>query len=453
MKPLLTIAMLVVPLLPDSGDDISVPYTQFKLDNGLNVIIHEDHTTPLVSVNIWYHVGSAREEPGRTGFAHLFEHIMFEGSAHVPEGMFDIWLEGAGGVSNGSTTEDRTNYWENLPSNALEMALFLESDRMGFLLEVVSPEQVDGQRDVVKNERRQSYENRPYGSVWEKFPGLMYPPDHPYSWPVIGSMADLSAASHADVTNFFKRYYGPNNASLSIAGDVDVEEVRRLVNKWFGEIPSGPKLPELNVPMPILSEEKRLVLEDKVQLPRLYMAWHTPGYFKAGDAEMDILASILADGKNSRLYKRLVFDMQIAQDVNAFQASQKMSSAFIIIATARGGHTLSELEAVIQEEIDKLVSDAPTDRELARAVNQFEAQFLRRLERPGSFGGKADLLNSYYFYTGDPGYFAKDLERYKRMIPAEVSASAKQYLKRDARVIISVVPEGKPELAAKEVSP
>ena len=452
MKALLSIALLSMPMLGADGDDISVAYIQFKLDNGLNVIIHEDHTTPIVSVNMWYHVGSGREEPGRTGFAHLFEHIMFEGSANVPEGKFDIWLEAVGGYSNGSTNEDRTNYWENLPSNALEMALFLESDRMGYLLEVVSMEQVDGQRDVVKNERRQSYENRPYGSVWEKFPGLMYPADHPYSWPVIGSMADLSAASHTDVTDFFKRYYGPNNASLSIAGDVDVEEAKWLVEKWFGGIPRGPELPEINIPMPILTEETRVVIEDKVQLPRLYMAWHTPGYFKEGDAAMDILASVLADGKNSRLYKRLVFDMQIAQDVNAFQSSSKMSSAFIIIATARSGHTLPELEAVIQEEIERLASNSPTDREVARAVNQFEAGFLRRLERPGSFGGKADLLNNYYFHTGDPGYFAKDLARYKRLFAADISAVARQYLKKDARVVISVVPEGKEDLASKEVS-
>ena len=453
MKTIFATALLAAVAFGQSEADINVPYTQFRLGNGLNVILHEDHTTPLVSVNVWYHVGSGREAPGRTGFAHLFEHIMFEGSAHVPEGMFDVWLEAAGGYSNGSTSEDRTNYWENVPSNALELALFLEADRMGYLLEVVSPEQVDGQRDVVKNERRQSYENRPYGLVWDKFPGLLFPPGHPYSWPVIGSMEDLSAASHEDVTNFFRQFYGPNNASIAIAGDIDVEATKALVEKWFGHIPAGPAVPLLTMSEASLAAEKRLVLEDQVQLPRLYMAWVTPPFFQQGDAEMDLLSSILSNGKNSRLYKRLVFDLQIAQDVTTFQASQKLASNFFIIATARSGHTLAELEAVIQEELDLIKATAPSQRELQRAVNQYEAGFLRRLERPGGFGGKADQLNQYYYYTGDPGYFAKDLARYKAVSAADLSIAAQAYLRDDGRVIISVVPEGKTDLAAQEIMP
>lgn len=397
MKQTLAYFLLFFSLLFGQDVHISVPYTQFKLDNGLNVILHEDHTIPVVSVNMWYHVGSGREKPGRTGFAHLFEHIMFEGSAHAPEGMFDIWLEAAGGNTNGSTSEDRTNYWENVPTNALELALFLESDRMGYLLDVVSPELVDGQRDVVKNERRQSYENRPYGMAWVTLPELLFPPDHPYHWPVIGSMKDLTAATHEDVTEFFKAYYSPNNASLAIAGDINMEAAKALVEHWFSDVPSGPAVAPIVPPEAYLAKERRKVLEDQVQLPRLYMTWITPPFFQPGDAEMDILASILAGGKNARLYKRLVYDLQIAQDVLAFQSSSQLASVFYIIATARSGHTLPELEAIIQEELDHIKAEPPTEREVQRAINQYEAGFLRRLERVGGFGGKADQLNMYYF--------------------------------------------------------
>ena len=458
MKRTLAICIALCSILPGqdlSSQDvqISVPYTQFKLDNGLNVIFHEDHTIPVVSVNVWYHVGSGREKPGRTGFAHLFEHIMFEGSAHAPEGMFDIWLEAAGGNTNGSTSEDRTNYWENVPTNALELALFLESDRMGYLLEVVSPEQVDGQRDVVKNERRQSYENRPYGMVLVTLPGLLFPPDHPYHWPVIGSMEDLTAATHEDVTEFFKAYYSPNNASLAIAGDINMEAAKALVEHWFSDVPSGPAVAPIVPPEAYLAKERRKVLEDQVQLPRLYMTWITPPFFQPGDAEMDILASILAGGKNARLYKRLVYDLQIAQDVLAFQSSSQLASVFYIIATARSGHTLPELEAIIQEELDRIKAEPPTEREVQRAVNQYEAGFLRRLERVGGFGGKADLLNMYYFYTNQPDYFNEDLARYKAVTTDRVAEVAATYLRDDGRVVLSVVPEGRTELAAPGNAP
>ncbi|RPJ60265.1 MAG: insulinase family protein [Acidobacteria bacterium] len=427
---------------------IKVSYTRFTLPNGLTVILHEDHSVPLVSVNTYYHVGSGREKPGRTGFAHLFEHLMFEGSGNVPEGKFDQWLEAAGGDNNGSTNTDRTNYWEDAPSNALELPLFLESDRMGYLLKAMSPAKVDGQRDIVKNERRQSYENRPYGMASILLGENLYPPDHPYHWPTIGSMEDLSAASFEDVTEFFKRYYGPNNASLSIAGDIDTAKTKALVEKWFGEIPAGPPVPPFSAPPARLLEEKRLVFEDKVQLPRLYMAWLSPSAFAPGDAELDVVASVLASGKNSRLYKRLVYELQIAQDVSAFQASARLGSSFLIIATARQGHTLPELESVIQEEINRLKSQPPTAREVERVVNQFEAGFLSRMERIGSFGGKADQLNHYYTTTGNPDYFNEDLGRYKALEPGDVSNAAQNYLLDKARVILSVVPNGKKELAA-----
>lgn len=427
---------------------ISIPYTRFALPNGLDVILHEDHTTPTVTVNCWYHVGSGREKPGRTGFAHLFEHLMFMGSGNVPTGMFDQWLEAAGGDNNGSTSQDRTNYWENSPSNALELPLFLESDRMGFLLKTMSPEKVDAQRDVVKNERRQSYENRPYGLAYPTILENVFPPNHPYHWPVIGSMADLSAASYQDVVDFFKTYYIPNNASLVVAGDIDPPKARKLIEAWFSDVPAGPPVEPMGIPASYLKEEKRVILEDKVQLPRLYITWISPANFAPGDAEMDMLANVLAGGKNSRLYKHLVYDLQIAQDVAAYQQSQGLVSMFMIVVTARSGHTLTEMEKLVQEEVNRLKDDPPTRRELDRAVNQYEAAFLARLENVGGFGGKADLLNNYLFFTGNPDYFNEDLARYKALDPKDISTVARTYLRDDGRVILSVVPNGKKELAA-----
>jgi zinc protease len=448
MKRLLVVLVLAASLVTAGESRISVPYTRFTLPNGLTVILHEDHTTPTASVNVYYHVGSGREKPGRTGFAHLFEHIMYEGSGHVPEGKYDEWLEAAGGENNGSTSSDLTRYWINIPSNALELALFVESDRMGYLLDAMSPAKVNGQRDVVKNERRQYYENSPYGMASIVLDENLYPPDHPYHWPTIGSMEDLSAASYDDVVDFFKQFYGPRNASLSIAGDIDPVKTRALVEKWFGEIAAGPPVPSMGAPVAVLNAEKRLVLEDKVQLPRLYMAWHSPAFFRPGDAEMDIAASILAGGKNSRLYKRLVYELQMAQDVLAYQVSQQVGSSFQIIATARTGHTLAEIEKVIAEELQRLLRDGPERREVERAVNQYEASFLRRLEAVGGFGGKADQLNAYFTQTGNPDYFQEDLARYKALDPTDIQSAMGTVLRNDQRIVLSIVPNGKTDLAA-----
>ena len=448
-KLLLFILIYFLPVLAEQIT-LEIPFTQFTLPNGLTVILHEDHSIPTVSVNIWYHVGSGNEKPGRTGFAHLFEHLMFEGSGHVPEGKFDEWLESAGGDNNGSTNTDRTNYWENVPSNALQLPLFLESDRMGYLLNAMTPEKVDGQRDVVKNERRQRYENQPYGMAFVRLFENLYPPDYPYHWPTIGSMEDLTAASYQDVVEFFKTYYVPNNASLVIAGDIDSDKARELVQKWFGAIPEGGTVPVADFPPVSLDEQKIVVLEDKVQLPRLYLAWITPPYYAPGDAEFDALSNILTGGKNSRLYKRLVYDMQIAQDVSAFQYSMKHSSSFIIIATARTGHTLEEIEKVVQEELSRLREAPPTEYEVQRAINQFEAGFLDQLETVGGFGGKADRLNSYYFYTGTPDYFNRDLNRYRQLTPEKIQETMIKYLKDNGRVILSVVQEGKTDLAVSK---
>jgi zinc protease len=419
---------------------LSVPFTQFKLPNGLNVILHRDTSVPVVSVNVWYHVGSGNERPGRTGFAHLFEHVMFEGSMHVPEGEFDNWLESAGGNNNGSTSTDRTNYYENLPANALELALFLESDRMGFLLDDKSPDKINGQRDVVKNEKRQSVDNQPYGQAFVELASLLYPQGHPYSWSTIGSMEDLTAASFEDVARFFRTYYVPSNASLVIAGDIDIAATRKLVEKWFSDVPAGKPVAPVTAPTPVLDGVKKKTITDRVQLPRLYLGWHTPALLKPGDATMDILANVLAGGKNSRLYRRLVYELQIAQDVNAFQQSQALSSNFLIMATARPGQTLDKIQAVIDEELDKLRAAAPEAREVQRALNQYEANFFRGMERVSS---KSDQLNSYYKASGEPDYFQKDLDRYRAVTPAEVKAAVDKYLPKDRRVELSIVPGDK----------
>ena len=447
---LLALILLTAPLGAQSPApaapppaQIQVPFRQFQLPNGLNVVLHQDKTVPVVAVNVWYHVGSANEKPGRTGFAHLFEHLMFEGSKNVPEGQFDVLLEAAGANNNGSTNNDRTNYVIDLPSNALELALFLESDRMAYLLDAMPPEQVNSQRDVVKNERRQSYENRPYGMASLELDKMLWPATHPYSWPVIGHMEDLTAATQADVQEFFKRYYAPNNASLVIAGDIDLDRTQALVEKWFAEIPRGPAVEPVAPPPAVLTQVKRQTITDQVSLPRLYLGWLTPRLFAPGDATLDLVSSVLSDGKNSRLYKRLVYDDQIAQDVSAFQSSGALGSSFLIVATARRGHTVEELQKAIDEEIDKLRRAPPEAREVQRALNQVEASFYRAMERVGGFGGKADQLNAYYFAGGGPDFFAEDLARYASLSPADVQAAVIRWLPRDRRIELVVLPEEK----------
>jgi zinc protease len=428
---------------PPAVPRLEVPFRQFQLANGLNVILHQDKTVPIVAVNVWYHVGSANERPGRTGFAHLFEHLMFEGSKNVPEGQFDILLEGAGANNNGSTTNDRTNYIIDVPSNALELALYLESDRMGYLLDAMPPEQVNSQRDVVKNERRQSYENRPYGMASLELDRMLWPKGHPYSWPVIGHMEDLTAATQQDVVEFFKKYYAPNNASLVIAGDIDFDRTRALVEKWFNELPRGANVEPGAPPAAVLTEVTHEVLTDRVSLPRLYLAWLTPRFYAPGDAALDVVSSVLAGGKNSRLYKRLVYEEQMAQDVSAFQSSASLGSSFMIIATARRGRTVADLQKAIDEEIDRLRQAPPDAREVQRALNQIEASFYRRMERVGGFSGKADQLNAYYFAGASPDFFAEDLARYTSLTPADIQAAITRWLPRDRRVELVVEPEVK----------
>ncbi len=446
MRLRLALALVALAALPAGGQSpparpLTLPYEQFTLSNGLNVILHRDASVPIVSVNIWYHVGSANERPGRTGLAHLFEHLMFEGSAHVAEGAFDTLLEGAGASSNGSTDTDRTNYFIDLPANALELALFLESDRMGYLLETMTPERVDGQREVVKNERRQSFENRPYGMASIELDRMLWPEGHPYSWTTIGSMEDLTAASHEDIVSFFKAFYSPNNASLVIAGDIDPARTRALVEKWFGDIPRGPAVQPVAAPAAALTGVTRRTITDQVRLPRLYLGWLTPRAYAPATAALDVAASVLADGKNSRLYNRLVYETQIAQDVSAFQQSGALGTSFLIVATARPGHTVAEIQTVIDEELERLRREPPRPREIERVLNQIEASFYRSMERVGGFGGKANQMNAYDFAGASPDFFTEDLARYASLSATDVQAAVRRWLPPDRRVELIVEPE------------
>ena len=434
---------LIVALLLQAGQPtgarLDVPFTQFTLPNGLHVILHEDHTVPILTVNVWYNVGSAREKPGRTGFAHLFEHLMFMGSKNARYGAFDQLLEGAGGTNNASTAADRTNYYIDVPSNALDLALFLESDRMAYLVDAMSPKTVDAQRDVVKNERRQSYENAPYGMASIEIAEMLYPKGHPYRWPTIGYMEDLTAASYEDVVEFFRTYYQPANASLVIAGDIDRATTRAAVEKWFADVkPGTTPPPPVEYPHPVLNEVRKKTIQDQVQLPRLYLTWLTPAHLAPGDAELDVLSSILAGGKNSRLYKRLVYELQIAQDVTAFQASKALNSEYQVIITARPDADIAKIRGIVDEEIAKLQREAPAEREFRRSINQIESSFYDRMERVGDFGGVGDQLNGYYLAAGNPGYFNEDLSRYLALSPADVTAAATRFLPLDKRVELIV---------------
>jgi zinc protease len=408
------------------------------------VILHEDHSTPIVSVNTWYKVGSGDEKAGRTGFAHLFEHIMFMGSQNVPVGEFDKQLEAAGADNNGSTTEDRTNYYENLPSNALPLALWLDADRMGFLLPTMDQAKLDLQREVVKNERRERVDNVPYGRGDEMILAALYPKGHPYSWSVIGSMEDLSAASLDDVKNFFRTYYAPNNATLTIAGDFNPAEAKRLVALYFGGIPRGPAMPARPSVAPVtLAKDTFLVLEDRVQLPRAFYDWPTVKIYDKDDAALDVLASVLASGKNSRLYKRLVFDMQVAQQVFASQQSSKLAGRFEIDITPKPGQSLAAIDKIVQEELQKVMNEPVTDRELQRVKNSYRASFLNRLS---GVLGKSEILNSYNYMAGNPDYVQQDAARYEKVTRADVQRVAKQYLGKH-KVVLTVVPEGKRDMA------
>ena len=424
---------------------IDLPFTKRTLANGLDVIVHEDRHVPIVAINVWYHVGSKNERPGRTGFAHLFEHLMFEGSEHYNAGYFPP-LQQAGALLNGSTNADRTNYWEVVPTSAIDRALWMESDRMGFLLPALTRERFETQRDVVLNERRQSYENRPYGMVMMALSAALYPPDHPYSWMTIGSAEDIRAMQLEDVQEFFRTYYHPANASLVLAGDIDTDRAFELAEAYFGEIPGGVR-PQTVANGALLLSQQRLVLEDRVEYPRLYLAWHSPAMFAADDAEMDLVGDLLANGKTSRLYKTLVYDLRIALDVSAYQSSREIASFFLLVATAAPGHTLTELQTHIDEELRRVKESGPSVEEMERSVAQAEAHFMYRLQTVGGFGGKSDQLNAYNVLLGNPGFFAGDLDRYRNATRDSLQAAAQAYLALDRRVALSVIPRGQHALA------
>lgn len=427
------------------SDSIKIPFETYKLPNGLTVILSEDHTTPTVAVNVWYYVGSKNEMPGRTGFAHLFEHVMFTGSGHVPYGLHDKLTEGVGGGNNGTTNNDRTNYFETIPSNYLETALWLESDRMGFLLDKLDIEKLNAQREVVKNERRQSYDNQPYGRAGEIMSAAMYPKNHPYSWPVIGSMADLSAASEEDVKSFFRLYYAPNNATLAVVGDFDPAQAKAWIRKYFGDLPKGEAVKRPAVALGKLEATKRLVYEDNVQVPRLYLQWPTVGFRHDDSYALSVLSSIMSGSRTARLTKELVYDSQKASQVFAFQSSPENVGVFQVVVVPRPEATLTELEAAVDQVVQKFLSEGPTAEELQKAKSGLELNFLRGLE---SNLGKADQLISGSVFFNDPGQFRANYQKTLAVTAADVKRVANQYLSR-SRIVLSVVPKGKKDQASK----
>jgi zinc protease len=439
---------------PAPGSDLpKIAFEKYVLPNGLEVILSEDHRLPMVAVNLWYHVGPANEAAGRTGFAHLFEHMMFQGTKHVRGDSHFKILEGAGASDiNGTTDFDRTNYFETLPSNQLELALWMESDRMGYLLDMLDQANLSNQQDVIRNERRQGIENVPYGIVQEGVFHQLFPTGHPYHGMVIGSHADIQAAKLDEVRNFFRLYYAPNNASLAIVGDFKKDEARTLIEKYFGPLKRGGDVPRVEARTPPVTAERRAVVQDRVELPKVMMAWLTSPIFKPGDAEMDLAARILGDGKSSRLYKKLVYEKQIAQDVSVTQYSLILGSVFGIDVTARPGHKADELEAAITQELAAFLRDGPTADEVARARNVIETQIVGGLETLGGFGGVADRLNMYNHYLGNPDFLAQDVERYRTATPASVKQYAVAQLQPAARVVVHGVP-GTPQLGPEVPTP
>ncbi|HZI50332.1 MAG TPA: pitrilysin family protein [Terriglobia bacterium] len=424
---------------------IRIPHETYRLANGLNVILARDTSTPTVAITVWYHVGSKDESPGRTGFAHLFEHVMFTGAGHTPYGIHDRLTEGVGGSNNGTTSNDRTLYFETVPSNYLETALWLESDRMGFLLEALDVAKLNAQRDIVKNERRQSMDNQPYGLASEILSSTMYPPSHPYSWSVIGSMKDLSAASEEDVKNFFRLYYAPNNAILSIAGDFEVAQAKAWVTKYFGDIPRGKPISRPSIRPVTLEKETRLVFEDRVQIPRLYIAWPTVGESNEDRFALSVLDNVLAGARTTRLTRALVYDQQSASAVNARQSTSEDTGDFRITITPRPGHSLTELEAATDTILEKLKAEGPTMEEIQRATAGLEFEFVSGLQ---SNLGKSMTLAEGAGIHNDPGFFQTEYQKMLSVTPADVKRVANKYL-TNGRIVLSIVPTGKPGEAAK----
>ncbi len=417
-----------------------VTFTDERIENGLRLIVAEDHLAPVVAVNVWYGVGSKHEVPGKTGFAHLFEHVMFQGSRNVEKAQHMALVQAAGGTLNGTTWTDRTNYYETVPSHQLELALWLEADRMGTLLEALSQENLDNQREVVKNEKRWSYDNRPYGTWSEKLQGHLFPPEHPYHHPTIGSMADLDAASVEDLSAFFRTYYAPNNAVISIVGDVDPVAARAWTERYFGGIPANPAIPvlgDLSLP-PTLGGERREVVEDRVPLPRIFFGFRAP---PLGDERLDafeLAAQVLAGGKGSRLHRRLVRDERIAQDVVAFTLGW-VGGASVAAgwATVRPGIPVERVEAAFLEELERIGREPVSDDELARAHALIETEELGALQRVEE---RADRLSMYATLFDDPGLVNRMLGRYLSVTPERIRAAAAEVFRPDNRVVLTYLP-------------
>ena len=415
---------------------IHIPFEEYDLDNGLHVILSEDHSVPFVQVNIWYRVGAKDEVEGRSGFAHLFEHLMFQGSANMDGEYFEP-LQRIGARINGTTNMDRTNYFEGVPSEQLPLALWLESDRMGFLLPALTQEKLDNQKLVVRNERRQSYENRPYGMTWWWLFENMYPPGHPYHIPTIGKHEDIDAANLEDVKDFFKQWYVPNNASLSVTGDFEPSEAKALIEKYFGDLPRGPQPePVLNVDPVVLTEEKVIRKTDDVPHHKVWIAWHSPALYQPGDAELDTLSNALSAGKGSRLYRKLVEENQLAQDVSAYQVSFLLSSFYVVEATAAEGQSPDSVVAAIDEVMATVKENGITDEELALAKTTWEASFFRGMQ---TISRKGNQLNQYYIHTGETDYIAKDLARFMNVTTEGVHQAAKKLGK--GRLVLHIGPD------------
>jgi zinc protease len=413
---------------------------QYQLDNGLRVLLNPDASAPLVAINLWYHVGSKNERPGRTGFAHLFEHMLFSGSEHVGNNEHFRYVQSVGGVLNGTTFFDRTNYFETLPSNYLALGLWLESDRMGFFLPALTQEKLDIQREVVKEERRQRYDNVPYGTAFERLLHLAYDPDYSYHWPTIGSMEDLEAASLDDIREFFRTWYHPSNAVLTLVGDFNTDDAKKLVEQYFGDIPAGAPVPEFTLQRRPPGHERRETFASQVQLPRIYRLYHLP---KMGDADWthaDLLTTILASDKASRLDRALVHEKQIAQDVAMYVLPTEATGMLMLQATAREGVAIEEIEAAIDEEVSRLAIEGVTEDELTRAKNRAEIEFAHQLE---TFDARADLLGMFATYFDDPGMIHTWLDPYRAATADDLAHVARKYLIPENRVTSLFVPNGK----------
>lgn len=403
----------------------SLPVHQYQLENGLTVLLSEDHQVPAVAVELVYLVGSGHERAGRTGFAHLFEHLMFQGSLHYDHEYFTPY-EPIGAEVNGTTNQDRTNYYQQVPSQYAELPLWLESDRMRSLPDVLTKAKLDNQRDVVKNERRQRYEIAPYGMAFWHLYDALYPSGHPYKHSTIGSHEDLTAATLGDVKSFFEQYYVPRNAALVVVGDFSSKKMESMIEKYFGDIDGGQRATPPKTTRPVLKQDVHWVIEDQIELPRVYYAWHTPALFEDGDAELDLLSSILADGKSSRLFHSLVYEKKLAKDVSAFQISQKQSGMYVVVATAAPGTDLKELTETLEAELSRSLAKPITDEELERARNAYKKDFFGRME---TYSSRASLLGSYYLFTGKGDYTQQDYQRYLDATASGVQAAGQRFLR------------------------